>query len=116
LSSTSEPGFRADAGLVGQLLAGTGATLALLGAITFALPAVGVALLVAGVIIAAPFASDPGPYLEDWWTVLGVATLVCLTGIGLWFVSTVAGGILITAGAILALVAVALGVRFPGRR
>ena len=116
MNSTSKSSFQADPGLVGQLLAGFGATLTLLGAFTIVLPAIGIALLVFGVIIAAPYASEPGPYLRDWWTVLGIAAVVCLVGIGLWFVSEPVGGLVMAGGAIGALVAAALGSRFGESR
>ena len=109
MSSTSKSSTPVSAGLVGQLLAGTGAALALLGAFGIVVAAIGIALLFTGVIIAAPYASIPGPYLRDWWSVLGVAALVCLVGFGVWFASEVAGGVLITVGAVAALVAVGLG-------
>jgi len=83
--------------------------MALLGPFGIALPAIGVTLLVVGVIISAPYASEPGPYLHDWWSVLGVAALICLVGIGVWFVAEVPGGVLMTLGAVTALVAVGLG-------
>jgi len=109
LSSTSKSSTPVSAGLVGQILAGAGAALALLGAFGIALPAIGVTLLFVGVIISAPYAGNPGPYLRDWWSVLGVTALVCLVGIGVWFASEVAGNVLITVGAVAALVAVGLG-------
>lgn len=110
MSSTSKSSTPVSAGLVGQILAGTGAALALLGAFGIALSAIGVALLVTGVVISAPYAGNPGPYLRDWWSVLGVAALVCLVGFGALFLSEVAGGVLVTVGAVAALVAVGLGV------
>jgi len=86
-----------------------GAALALLGPFGIALSAIGVTCLVVGVIIAAPYAGNPGPFLADWWNVLAIGALICLVGFGIGFLAGVVGGVLITIGAITALVAVGLG-------
>jgi len=106
LSSTSRG---LSAGAVGQLTCGAGATLALLSPIWFPLAGVGLALLVLGVVLSAPSARSRGPYIEQWWNAVAVASLVCLTGFGLELLLPVVGGILITAGSVVVLVAVALG-------
>jgi hypothetical protein len=108
LSSTSESTTPVSPGTVGQILAGIGATITLLGAFGIALSAIGITLLLLGTIVSAPYAANPGPYLHDWWSVLGVAALVCLVGIGVWFLAEPAGNVLMLLGAIAALVAVGL--------
>jgi hypothetical protein len=62
-----------------------------------------------GIIISAPEARHPGPYLEQWWTFMGVAALVCLTGFALELFVPVVGGVMLTVGGIAALVAAGLG-------
>lgn len=109
MSSTSKSSTPVSAGLVGQILAGVGAALALLAPFGIVIAAIGVTLLVCGVIVSAPYASTPGPFLAEWWSVLGIGALICLVGFGVSFLVGVLGGVLITVGAITALVAVGLG-------
>lgn len=90
-------------------MAGAGSVLALLSPIWLPLAAVGVSLMLLGAIISAPEARNSGPYLEQWWTALGVAALLCLVGLGLELVVPVAGGMLIAIGGVAALFAVGLG-------
>jgi tetrahydromethanopterin S-methyltransferase subunit C len=61
------------------------------------------------VILSAPSARSRGPYAEQWWNAIAVSSLACLVGFGLGLLVPVVGGILITAGSVAALVAVALG-------
>ena len=114
MSSTSSPVARLSTAATGQILAGAGAVLCLLFTFSIVLPAVGVALMLLGVVIAAPEASDPGPYMVEWWAVLGFACLACLAGFGLGFAVEEAGNILLAAGGVTALVAAGLG--FPAGR
>lgn len=108
LSSTSRSGLR-DVGFAGQLIAAAGAAFALLGAFGVGFVAVGVGCLILGVVISAPYACNPGPFIAEWWTVLAVAAFICLAGLALSFVVAPLGGVLATAAAVVALVAVALG-------
>jgi hypothetical protein len=94
---------------VGQIIAGAGAALSLLSPVWLPLAGGGVMLMLVGVILSAPEARNRGPYLEQWWTTLGVAALVCLVGFGLELFVPRAGGILLTVGGVAALVAVGLG-------
>jgi len=111
LSSTSRglSSNQLTAGSVGQLTVGFGALLALLSPIWLPLAAAGALLMVLGVIISAPEARQSGPYLEQWWSALAIAALLCLIGFGLELVIPVAGGVLLTVGGVTALVAVGLG-------
>jgi hypothetical protein len=111
LNSTSRgrPFSRPRAGAVGQLLVGFGSLLALLSPIWLPLAAAGALLMVVGVVVSAPEARRSGPYLEQWWTAMALASLVCLTGFGLELLLPVVGGVLLSAGGVAALLAVALG-------
>jgi hypothetical protein len=91
------------------LLVGLGSLLALLSPVWLPLAAAGSALMVLGVVVSAPEARQSGRYLEQWWTAMGLASLVCLIGFGLELVLPVAGGILLSAGGVVGLLAVALG-------
>lgn len=106
MSSTSRG---LSAGAFGQLTCGAGAMLALLSPIWLPLAGAGLALLVLGVILSAPSARDRGPYMEQWWNAIALSSLVCLAGVGLELLLPVVGGILLTAGGVAVLVAVALG-------
>jgi len=102
------------AGFAGQILAGIGAILTLLGPFALALSAAGIACLLLGVIISAPQARHSGPFMVEWWTVLAVATLVCLVGFAVAFGVPGVGGVLSAGGAVVALVAVGLGAPVEG--
>lgn len=106
-SSTSDPTLAA--GRAGQLVGGCGAVLALLGPFSVWLSGAGAFILILGVVLAAPVANSPGPYLDGWWAVTGIAALACLVGFGLGFVIGWLGGLLLVAGAVTALVALGLG-------
>ncbi|MGK2954681.1 MAG: hypothetical protein ACSLFI_03290 [Solirubrobacterales bacterium] len=108
MSSTFSPNLK-EPGFVGQLIAGAGAVLCLLGAFGIAFAAVGVTLVIVGVVVSAPFASFAGPFIVEWWTALAICALVCLTGFALGFLATALGGVVLAVGAIAALVVVALG-------
>lgn len=100
--------------LVGQVIAGLGASLALLGPFSEAVAGVGVFVLIAGVVLSAPAGGYPGPVMNDWWSVLALAALATLIGFGLSFWLTAPGGVILSAGAVVSLVAVFFGT--PVRR
>ena len=100
--------------LVGQVISGLGASLALLGPFSEVVAGVGVFVLIAGVVLSAPAGGQPGPVLTDWWSVLALAALATLIGFGLSFCLTAPGGVILSAGAIVSLVAVFFGT--PARR
>lgn len=83
----------------------------MLGPFGFGFLLAGTSLLALGIVVAAPDAAKPGPYLAEWWAVLAVAGIICLAGFGLSFALAGLGGILVAAAAVVALVAVGLG--FP---
>lgn len=112
ISIFRSPGQAADdqrTTLAGQVAAGAGAALALLGPFSDVVSGIGVALLIVGVIVSAPAGRFPGPVMAEWWSVLGVAALVVLCGFGLGFWLSGLGGVVLTAGAISALAAVFFG-------
>lgn len=107
-NSTSDPVLRA--GRAGQLIAGTGATLALLGPFADWIAGAGVFTLILGVVVAAPVADRPGPFLAEWWSAIALAALACLIGFGLGFAVAWPGGLILAGGAVTALVTLALAV------
>lgn len=111
LSSTSS---RVSAGFAGQLIAGAGAVTALLGTFGSGFEYAGAALLVVGLVISAPDAGAPGPHLTGWWTMLAVGTLACLIGVVVGLVLPVIGAVILSGGAIAALIAVCLGAPVSG--
>lgn len=106
MRSISSP---ASAGFAGQLTAAAGAVLALLGTFGAGFEYAGVALLAIGTVISAPDAGTPGPFLEEWWTILAAGTLACLVGVVLALLVSVVGAVVLSLGAIVALVSVGLG-------
>lgn len=105
-NSTSDPVL--GAGRAGQLIAGAGATLALLGPFADWIAGVGVFILIFGAVLAAPVAGRPGPFLREWWSAVALASLACLAGFGLGFAIGWLGGLILVAGAVAALVTLAL--------
>lgn len=101
--------------LAGQIIAGLGAALALLGPFSDVVSGIGVALLIIGVVLSAPAGNQPGPVMVEWWSVLAIAALAVLCGFGLGFWLAAPGGLLLTAGAVTALVAVFLGTPVSSR-
>ncbi|MGK2932274.1 MAG: hypothetical protein ACSLFD_05840 [Solirubrobacterales bacterium] len=108
MSSTFRSNLR-EAGFAGQMIAALGAVLALLTPFGSGFLLAGTSCLAVGIIVAAPDARKPGPYLAEWWVVLASAGVLCLAGYGLSFVATGLGGILAAIAAVTSLVAVALG-------
>lgn len=90
-------------------MAAIGAALALLGPFTEVLAGIGLAILIVGVVVAAPAGRYPGPFMVEWWSVLAVSALVALIGFGIGFWIAPVGGVILTAGAVVALAAVFFG-------
>ena len=95
--------------VAGQLIAGAGALLSLLGPFSDVIAGIGVASLIFGVVLSAPAGRHPGPFMVEWWTVLALGALAVLIGFGLGFWLTAIGGLVLAAGAVTALVAVFFG-------
>jgi hypothetical protein len=109
LSSTSERLAPPGAAL---LIAGAGALLILVRLAGTAGAVVGLAAIVAGTVLAAPYA-DRRAAIDGWWNLLAIGALTVLAGTPLELVSDTVGGLITALGAILAAIAVALGL--PGR-
>ena len=86
--------------LAGQIVAGTGAALALLGPFSDVVAGIGVAILIIGVVLAAPAGRHPGPVMVEWWSILAIAALIALIGYGLAFWLPSLGGVILTIGAV----------------
>ncbi len=71
---------------------------------------VGLAAMIAGVVVSAPHAAAGGPG-GRWWEVLAAGAVLTLVGIAVSFAVGSLGGLLTVAGGILVAIAVALG--FP---
>jgi hypothetical protein len=107
LSSTSEALQRAS-----LILAAAGAALVLLGVGGTAAALAGLAAIVAGTVLAAPYAERPAAF-DGWWMMLAAGAAAVLAGVPLELVAETPGGLLTALGGILVAVAVALGL--PGR-
>ncbi len=83
--------------------------LALLGPFSNVVAGIGVAILILGVILSTPGGGEAGPVLEDWWTPFAISALACLIGFGLAFWIAALGGVVLTIGAVVALVSVFFG-------
>jgi hypothetical protein len=108
LSSTSEWLAPPGAALV---TAGAGAVLVLVRLAGTPGAVIGLAAIVAGTVLAAPYA-DRRAAIDGWWNLLALGALTVLAGTPLELVSDTVGGLMTALGAIIAAVAVALGL--PG--
>ncbi len=92
------------------MIAGAGSVLALLSPIGIALAAAGVALMLLGTVVAAPYARMSGAWVADWWTALALASLLCLAGFTAEIFLPFIGGVLLTVGAVASLIVVGLSI------
>jgi hypothetical protein len=100
----------ADAQLRGLLLvAGTGAALALIDLAGTAGAAVGLGLMLLGLVFTAPAAPRSDAPGANWWTLMAVGVAVALIGVPLELASETVGGLLTAVGSGLVVVGVALG-------
>jgi hypothetical protein len=95
------------------LLAGAGAVLVLVRLAGTPGALIGLAAIVAGTVLAAPYAERRAA-IDGWWNLLAVGALTVLAGTPLELVSDTIGGLITALGAILAAVAVALGLPARG--
>jgi hypothetical protein len=72
----------------------------------------GVAAMIAGTVLAAPF-SERGGALERWWNLLAAGTLMALAGVVIGLAVESLGGLVLVAGGVLAAAAVALSFPAP---
>jgi hypothetical protein len=105
LSSTSEAAWPARLALS---IAAAGAALVLIRVAGTAGGVIGLAAIVAGTVLAAPYADRPAA-ISGWWTMLAVGALTVVAGTPLELVAETPGGLLTALGAIVVAVAVALG-------
>lgn len=76
--------------------------------------AVGFVLVFTGVLLTAPEADSPRSLIRRWWQPLAFAALIFLVGLGLSFISTLVGGILILIACVWSLTTV--GLAWPADR
>ena len=74
---------------------------------------IGLIAIIAGTVLAAPYADLPGPSVAGWWTILAAGAVIALVGEPLTLAVKTLGGLFTALGGILVAVAVALG--FPLR-
>ena len=91
------------------LLAGAGAVLALVNLLGTAGAAIGLGLMLAGMMLSAPAAPASGSDRVNWWALLAAGTLLVAIGVPLELAWETPGGLLTGVGSALVVVAVALG-------
>jgi hypothetical protein len=98
---------------VSLLLAAIGAAVILLRVFGETASFAGLAAIIAGTVLAAPYAPPPDAPGRGWWTLLAGGAVITLVAAGLHFLSETAGGLLAVLGCVLVVIGVALG--FPAR-
>jgi hypothetical protein len=93
------------------LLAVAGALVVLLRLFGEVASFVGVLAILAGTVLAAPYAPPPGEPGRGWWTMLAGGAAITVVGAGVALVTETAGGLLAVLGCVLVAIGVALG--FP---
>jgi hypothetical protein len=93
------------------LLAAAGAAVILLRPFGDLLSFAGLAPIVAGAVLSAPYAPPPEANGRGWWTMLASGAAITLLAAGISLLTETAGGLLAVLGCVLVAVAVALG--FP---
>jgi hypothetical protein len=73
----------------------------------------GLAAILAGTVLSAPYVPPPDAPGRGWWTMLASGAAITLVAAGLTLVAETAGGLLAVLGCVLVAIAVALG--FPTR-
>jgi hypothetical protein len=96
------------------LLAAAGALVILLRLFGDTASFVGVAAILGGVVLSAPYAPPPDAPGRGWWTMLAAGGLITTVAAGLSFVAETVGGLLAVLGCVLVAIAVALA--FPANR
>ncbi len=98
---------------LGLSLAAFGALLVLVNLLGVGGRLAGLAAMIVGVVLTAPF-SERGGFAGRWWTVLAVGTLLALAGIAVGIAVESLGGLLTVAGGVLVAAAVVLSFPLPG--
>jgi hypothetical protein len=96
---------------ISLLLAAAGALVILLRLFGDTASFAGVVAIVAGTVLAAPYAPPAGAPGRGWWTLLAAGTVITIVGALLSIVAETAGGLAAVLGCVLVAIAVALG--FP---
>ena len=91
------------------LVAGAGAVLALVNLLGTVGAAIGLGLMIAGLVLSAPAAPPSGADRVNWWVLLAAGTLLAAIGVPLELAWETPGGMLTGVGSALVVVAVALG-------
>jgi hypothetical protein len=95
------------------LLAAAGALVILLRLFGDVASFAGLAAIIAGTVLSAPYAPPPDAPGRGWWMMLASGAAITLIAAGLTLVADTAGGLLAVLGCVLVATAVALG--FPLR-
>jgi hypothetical protein len=75
----------------------------------------GLAAMIAGTVLAAPYAPPPSAPGRGWWTILATGTAITIAAAALTLVLETAGGLLAVLGCVLVAIAVALAFPLSGR-
>lgn len=97
------------------LLAGSGALVILLHLFGTAVAVIGLAAIILGTVISAPYAPAPSEPGRGWWALLAAGALISLVAAPLALVAETAGGLLGVLGGVMVAIAVALGFPFAER-
>jgi len=95
------------------ILAGVGALLVLLNLLGAPARIAGLAAMIAGTVLAAPYGDRRSPSVGGWWTMLAIGSALALTGTVLALAVESLGGLVAVLGGSLVAVGVSLG--FPSR-
>jgi hypothetical protein len=76
---------------------------------------VGLAAIIVGTVLSAPYAPKPAAPDRGWWTLLAAGALITLVGAPLALLARTPGGLLAVFGCVLVAIAVALGFPFADR-
>ena len=94
------------------LVAATGALVILLRLFGEVASFAGLIAIIAGTVLAAPYAPPPGAPGRGWWAMLAGGAIITTLAAGLSLIAETAGGLVALLGCVLVVVGVALG--FPG--
>jgi hypothetical protein len=97
------------------LLAAAGALVVLLRLFGDVASFAGVAAMIAGTVLSAPYAPPPEEPGRGWWTMLAAGTAITTVAGALSLLSDTVGGLLAVLGCVLVTIAVALGFPLPRR-
>jgi hypothetical protein len=96
---------------ISLLVAAAGAVVILLRLFGDTASFAGVLAIIAGTVLAAPYAPPPGAPGRGWWTMLAGGAAITTVSAAVSFVAETAGGLGALVGCVLVVIAVALG--FP---